>query len=89
VKPLNLFSHVMARAKALCERAVTTAQKATPSRVGGLVLPMASFSIDVNSLLGSAEDIFNGLFPAFAIAIGLTIGLGLIALIAREIRKSF
>jgi hypothetical protein len=50
---------------------------------------LASFSIDVSNLLSGAEDIFNGLFPAFAIALGLTIGLGLIALIAREIRKSF
>jgi ABC-type nickel/cobalt efflux system permease component RcnA len=54
-----------------------------------LLWTLASFSLDVDGLLTSAEDIFNGLFPVFAIAIGITIGLGLIALVAREIRKSF
>jgi hypothetical protein len=54
-----------------------------------LVSTLASFSIDVDGLLSSAESIFNGLFPVFAIAIGITVGLGLIALVAREIRKSF
>lgn len=52
-------------------------------------LQIASFSVDVNSLLSSAESLFNGLFPVFAIAIGFVIGLGLISLISSEIRKAF
>jgi hypothetical protein len=49
---------------------------------------LADFSIDPSSLLTTASQIFNALWPAFAIVIGISLGLGLLALIVSEIRKA-
>jgi len=47
-----------------------------------------SFDIDTSNFLGTAASIFNALWPAFAIIVGITLGLGLLALIVREIRQA-
>lgn len=47
-----------------------------------------SFDIDTSNFLGTAASIFNALWPAFAIIVGITLGLGLLSLIVREIRQA-
>lgn len=56
-----------------------------PSRM----LFAASFSIDTSSLLDSAANIFNGLWPAFAIVAGLSLGIALVKFIVDAIRHAF
>ncbi len=48
-----------------------------------------SFDIDVTSLLESASAIFNGLWPVFAVIVGLSLGFGLVKFIAREVSSVF
>lgn len=48
-----------------------------------------SFSIDVTGFLSTAAQMFNGLFPVFAIGIGIALGVGLLAKVSGEIRKAF
>ena len=47
------------------------------------------FSIDTSSLLESAADIFNGLFPAFAVVAGIGLGIGLVRYIVKAIQDAF
>jgi len=47
-----------------------------------------SFSVDLTGLLGYAEDIFNGLLPAFLPVIGIVLGIGLVLLIVSSISKA-
>lgn len=47
-------------------------------------LAQASFSIDVNSFLSSASQMFNGIFPIFAPIIGISLGIGLASFIAKR-----
>jgi len=47
-----------------------------------------SFDIDTSSFLTTAASIFNALWPAFAIIVGITLGLGLLGLIVRELRQA-
>ena len=49
---------------------------------------VASFSIDLTGLLGYAEDIFNGLMPAFLPIIGISLGIALLLLIVTTISKA-
>lgn len=48
-----------------------------------------SFDIDMDSLLAGAASMFNALWPAFAIAVGLAIGIKLVTMIRSEITGSF
>jgi hypothetical protein len=54
--------------------------------VAGLYL--ASFEVDLTGMLSVAEDLFNSLFPAFVVIIGITLALGLIGMVVSEIRKA-
>ena len=54
-----------------------------------LLFLATSFSMDATSMLSTAADMFNNLWPIFGILVGITIGLGLLSLIAAEIRKVF
>jgi len=47
-----------------------------------------SFSLDTSGLLASAEDIFNGLNPAFVTVWGLLLGIGLLLVIGSVISKA-
>jgi hypothetical protein len=49
---------------------------------------LADFSIDASGLLNTASQIFNALWPAFAIIVGIALGFGLLTLIVSEIRKA-
>jgi hypothetical protein len=47
------------------------------------------FSIDTSNLLTTASDIFNGLFPAFSVVIGISLGIGLLLYISKAIADAF
>jgi hypothetical protein len=47
------------------------------------------FSIDTSSLMTTASSIFNALWPAFAIIVGLALGFGILKVVVNEIRKAF
>lgn len=47
-----------------------------------------SFDIDTSNFLTTAATIFNALWHAFAVIVGLTLGLGLLSLVVREIRSA-
>lgn len=57
------------------------AMAATPTQ---RTMAQASFSIDVNSFLSSASQMFNGIFPIFAPIIGISLGIGLASFIAKR-----
>jgi len=48
-----------------------------------------SFSIDMASMMSSAADIFNGLWPAFAIVVGLGLGVQILRFIVNAVRAAF
>jgi hypothetical protein len=48
-----------------------------------------SFSVNTGDLLTSAADIFNGLWPVFAIVAGLGLGIALVRFIVNAIRSAF
>jgi hypothetical protein len=50
---------------------------------------VTSFSIDASNLLSTAAEIFNGLFPAFAVVAGIGLGIGLIRYIVKAIQDAF
>jgi len=54
-----------------------------------LSFPLRTFSIDTSNLLSSAQDIFNGLFPVFAVIAGLGLGIGLLRYVINAIRNAF
>jgi hypothetical protein len=58
--------------------------------LGGIVPSFAatSFSVDSTNLMDSAASIFNALWPAFALVVGIALGLGLLTLLVTEIRKA-
>lgn len=57
--------------------------------VASVVVMLAqSFSIDAASLLDTAAQIFNALWPVFGILVGVVLGIGLVTLIVSEIRKA-
>ena len=45
-----------------------------------------SFSVDVDGLMSTAASMFNGLFPIFALGIGIALGIGLLSKVGKEIR---
>jgi hypothetical protein len=47
-----------------------------------------TFYLDVSGLLGYAEDIFNGLAPAFLPVIGITFGIAVLVLVLNVVRKA-
>ncbi len=86
--------------KSLKGRIVTLLKSVTPSHLAVALLlfamvmvaatpttrtlAQASFSIDVNSFLSSASQMFNGIFPIFAPIIGISLGIGLASFIAKR-----
>ena len=48
-----------------------------------------SFDIDTTTFLSTAASIFNALWPAFAIIVGLILGFGILRMVVGEIRKAF
>lgn len=48
-----------------------------------------SFSINTTDLLSAAADIFNGLWPAFAIVAGLGLGIALVRFIVNSLKSVF
>lgn len=42
-----------------------------------------SFSLDVDSLLGTAFSLVNSLFPVFVIPLGISIGIGLLRMVVK------
>lgn len=47
-----------------------------------------SFSMDTTTLMSNAASIFNALWPAFAIIVGISLGFAILAYIVREIRQA-
>jgi len=54
-----------------------------------LSFPLRSFSIDTAGFLAGAQQIFNGLFPVFAVIAGLGLGIGLLRYVINAIRDAF
>ncbi|MBX3082928.1 MAG: hypothetical protein KF716_14940 [Anaerolineae bacterium] len=48
-----------------------------------------SFDIDLDQLLASASQMFNGLWPVFALIAGLGLGVALAKFIAAAIQNAF
>ncbi len=49
---------------------------------------MTSFNIDINSIMSYASSMFNALMPIAAVGIGLSLGVGVIALLIRVVKGS-
>jgi hypothetical protein len=49
----------------------------------------ASFSINMTEMMDSAADIFNGLWPAFAIVVGLGLGVQILRFIVNAVKAAF
>ncbi len=47
-----------------------------------------SFELDLTGMLSTATSIFNSLMPIFGPILGITLGLGLLAVVTNEIRKA-
>lgn len=43
---------------------------------------MLSFSLDMTGVFSTASTIINGLFPAYLIPLGISLGIGIIGVIA-------
>lgn len=54
-----------------------------------LSILLYSFSIDSSTFLSGASQIFNGLFPVFAIIAGLGLGIGLLRYVIKAIQDAF
>ena len=48
-----------------------------------------SFSLNMTDMMTSAADIFNGLWPAFAIVVGLGLGVQILRLIVNSVKAAF
>jgi hypothetical protein len=48
-----------------------------------------SFNVDFDQLLGTASDLFNGLWPVFAVVAGLGLGVALVKFITKAIQDAF
>lgn len=57
----------------------------------GAVAPAsaASFSLNMTDMMNSAADIFNGLWPAFAIVVGLGLGVQILRFIVNAVKAAF
>lgn len=49
----------------------------------------ASFNIDMGGLMDTAAEIFNGIWPAFAIIAGLTLGFLILKFVLNAIKGAF
>lgn len=49
----------------------------------------ASFNISMSGLMDTAADIFNGIWPAFAIIAGLTLGFLILKFVLNAIKGAF
>jgi hypothetical protein len=49
---------------------------------------MDSFNIDIASIMSYAESLFNALMPIAAVGIGLSLGVGIIALLIRVVKSA-
>jgi hypothetical protein len=47
-----------------------------------------SFSMDTTGMMSNAASIFNSLWPAFEIIVGISLGFAILAYIVREIRQA-
>jgi hypothetical protein len=47
---------------------------------------MTSFNIDINAIMSYASSMFNALMPIAAVGIGLSLGVGIIALLVRVVK---
>jgi hypothetical protein len=47
---------------------------------------MGSFNIDITAIMSYATSMFNALMPIAAIGIGLSLGVGIIALLIRVVK---
>jgi len=45
-----------------------------------------SFNIDIAAIMSYASDMFNALMPIAAVGIGLSLGVGVIALLIRVVK---
>lgn len=50
-----------------------------------MLVAATSFSLDLSNVLGSAAQLFNGLFPIFGIVLGVTLGVGSILLVVNKV----
>lgn len=48
-----------------------------------------SFNIDIDTLMEGASEMFNALWPAFALVVGLALGVKIVTYIRREIMAAF
>ncbi len=48
-----------------------------------------SFDINVDTLMDGAAQMFNALWPVFAIVVGLALGVKLVQLIRKEVTQAF
>ena len=48
-----------------------------------------SLSLDFTSLMSSAGNIINGLWPVFILPVGIGLGMALLGKVISEIRKAF
>lgn len=49
----------------------------------------ASFSVDTTTLLDTTANMFNGLWPIFAVVIGIPFAIAIIKFIATSLRSAF
>lgn len=80
-----LLAHRFTRAQlylAVAVLALTFALVATPAKA-------ASFSISMTDMMNTAADIFNGLWPAFAIVVGLGLGVQILRFIVNAVKAAF
>ena len=49
----------------------------------------SSFNIDVAVLMDGAANMFNALWPAFAVIVGLGLGIKIISYLRKEISSAF
>jgi len=50
---------------------------------------LSSFNFDMTGLLDVAANLFNGLWPIFAIIAGLSLSAGLLVMVTRSIKNIF
>jgi hypothetical protein len=47
-----------------------------------------TFDVDLTGMMSTAESLFNQLFPAFVVVIGILLAMGLIGMIINAISKA-
>jgi hypothetical protein len=68
--------------------AFATAALAAPLAAGLESVVAVSFNIDINSIMAYASSMFDALMPIAAVGIGLSLGVGVIALLIRVVKGS-